>query len=60
MLNTNTLQVNEVSIWNVTGQRLLTSKNTDVIDVSSFSSGVYILKITTNNGTVITKKVIKK
>jgi len=51
-------QVNDVTIYNVTGQQVLHSKQS-VISVSNLTTGVYIVTITTADGKSETKKFIK-
>jgi hypothetical protein len=53
--------INSIEIYNSLGQRVYQSvvnSNTKTIDISSFSNGVYILGVITDNG-VIRKKIIK-
>ncbi|WP_372752093.1 Ig-like domain-containing protein [Mariniflexile sp.] len=51
-----------VEIYNVQGKLLLTKtieNNNQILDISNFNSGLYLLKIA-KEGMVITKKIIKK
>src|SRR5690554_2173053 len=53
--------INSIEIYNSLGQRVYQSvvnSNTKTIDISSFTNGVYILGVNTENG-VIRKKIIK-
>ena len=53
--------INSIEIFNSLGQRVYQEKinsNTKTIDISSFTNGVYILGVNTENG-VIRKKIIK-
>jgi hypothetical protein len=50
--------VDSVAIYNITGQKVLTTANTQNIDISSLSAGTYFIKVTGNNA-VYTKKIIK-
>ncbi|WP_313805561.1 M1 family aminopeptidase [Flavobacterium sp.] len=54
----NTMQLENVSIYNTLGQLVATNTNT-TLDVSSLSSGVHLVKIATSEGT-IHKNFIKK
>lgn len=54
----NNLVFQEATIFNVLGKKVLTSIQTS-IDVSTFSEGIYFVKINTNKG-IIYKKIIKK
>ncbi len=60
MMDTNGQRILEISVYNTTGQLIA---NPDVysnsIDLSSFSSGIYMVKITTAEN-VITKRIVKK
>ncbi|XMO85392.1 T9SS type A sorting domain-containing protein [Algibacter sp. AS12] len=52
----------KISIYNILGKQILTSpikQNSQLIDVSHLSNGVYFIKIN-KEGRVITKKIIKK
>jgi hypothetical protein len=53
----NTLELKEVTIFNVLGKQVLKSRSSS-IDISSFQKGIYFTKIITNKG-FITKKLIK-
>jgi len=53
--------INSIEIFNSLGQRVYQSvvnSNTKTIDISSFTNGVYILGVNTENG-VIREKIIK-
>ncbi len=53
--------INSIEIFNSLGQRVyhsVVNSNTKTIDISSFSNGVYILGVNTENG-VIREKIIK-
>lgn len=52
------LELNEVSLFNLLGKKVVTSKSS-FVDISSLSKGIYLVKITTNKG-LISKKIIKK
>lgn len=54
--NTN---VSEVAIYNLTGQKVLNTNQTQSIDVSQLSAGTYLLKAIDTDGKSFTKKVIK-
>jgi Zn-dependent metalloprotease/PKD repeat protein len=48
-----------VSIYNMQGNLILKSENTNIIDLQSFPTGIYIIKI--NSGSdILVKKLIKK
>ena len=53
------LQINEVSIYNIAGQEVLKTNQTDSINVSGLATGTYFLKATSANGNILTKKIIK-
>lgn len=54
----NTLNLNSAKLYNMTGQEIINTTNQD-IDMSGLKSGMYLLKLETNEGTV-TKKVLKQ
>ena len=60
MMDTNGQRILEISVYNSTGQ-LIANPETQInsIDLSSFSSGIYMIKITTAEN-VITKRIVKK
>ena len=51
--------VSNVEAFDVHGARVYQGHVSDV-DVSNWNSGIYSLRITTSNGTIVTKKIIKK
>lgn len=51
--------VSGVSIFNLTGQKVLETSQTQNIDMSDLSAGTYFVKATSNDGVVLTEKVIK-
>lgn len=55
----NSNQFVSANLYNINGS-LLQSVTTKDINLSSYPAGVYILAITLDNGTIVTKKVIKK
>ena len=48
----------DIEIYTLTGQRLYQAFGTSNIDMTSFSSGIYLIKISDQNSTT-TKRVIK-
>ena len=58
---TNKIKVNHISVYSLKGNKVIETKVTNnAIDVSSLSSGIYMLKLTLNNGTFYSKKIIVK
>lgn len=55
----NEVQITQVAVYNITGQEVLTTNQTQNINVSQLASGTYLLKATSANGTTLTKKIIK-
>ena len=55
--NSNTNFVSE--LYDITGKQVLKATNLEIIDVSEINSGVYILRIKTDNG-VVSRRVIKQ
>lgn len=53
------VQITQVTVYNITGQQVLTTNQTQNINVSQLASGTYLLKATSVNGTTLTKKIIK-
>lgn len=47
------------SVYNVAGQKLLEVSNTNKIDISNLSSGMYLLKMKDTENNSITKQIIK-
>ena len=56
--NTELLKIASINLIDITGKNLIDTSNTSSIDVSNFIKGMYILKITSENGSVISKKII--
>ncbi|MDC8001807.1 T9SS type A sorting domain-containing protein [Aequorivita todarodis] len=51
--------VNDIKIYNISGQELLRSKASDQLNVSQLSAGVYLIIIETDEG-VVRKRFVKK
>ena len=63
--NPNTLNISTIEIYSVLGNLtyqsgLNTTANTVSLDVNSLNSGIYLLKMTTENGQTINQKLIMK
>jgi len=57
---TGKMLIDEFQLFSVTGNQLLQkTNNQNELDISSFPDGVYFLRITTSEGTIV-KKIIKK
>jgi hypothetical protein len=54
------VKVEEIQVLNVTGQILSNTNSQTEVDLSKYPHGVYLLKIKLENGSSVTKKVIKK
>jgi hypothetical protein len=50
--------VSEVRIYNNIGQLILNEHNTNEINVSKLTNGIYILSVKVTSGSIIQKKVI--
>ncbi|WP_299382637.1 lamin tail domain-containing protein [uncultured Lacinutrix sp.] len=62
-INSNNLTIKSVEILDLLGRKVYNfrgSENTETYNLSNLSSSVYIAKIELSNGTVITKKAVKK
>jgi len=57
--NTNT-QINTIEIYNLTGQKVLSFNNTNAININELTNGIYMAKVFTANGSIATRKIIKK
>lgn len=53
-------KLKSVSIHSITGQKMITSKTTDLVDISSLNPGLYILIAFNERGNNITSKLVKK
>ncbi|WP_397445137.1 T9SS type A sorting domain-containing protein [Polaribacter sp. R77954] len=61
-ITSNSIEIKEISIFNVIGKRVLSTSvvgTKSTIDVSSIASGLYILKVTEGNKTATSKLVIE-
>lgn|SRR5690606_34528265 len=52
-------EVKTISVFDVNGKRVYAILENNQIDISELSSGVYILKIETKEGTVLNDKIVK-
>lgn len=52
-------EIQELSVYNNSGILILTQKSTNQLDLTNYSSGLYILKVRTSNR-VISRKLIKE
>lgn len=59
MANTG-INIKEVNVIDVTGKTVFSQSNSQAINVSNFSKGLYILKIESQNGGVATRKIVVK
>lgn len=57
--NNSALPIENVEVYSITGQKVLTSTSTQ-IDLSALNSGVYFIKLIAAKETSITKKVVKQ
>src|SRR5690606_25895867 len=53
-------EIQSYEVYNLIGQRLLSGNVNDNINLKDLSKGTYIIRLTTQEGTVITEKVIKE
>ena len=53
-------QVGELTVFNALGSPVLSSSNSNNIDLSDVRPGIYYLKLTTKGGKEIVKTIIKK
>lgn len=56
----NGVEVNHYAIYSIDGQKIMDSPASNEIEVSSLSSGIYLIKMKTNSGNEIVKRIIKK
>ena len=56
----NLAQISQVSIYNLQGQKIMESETTSTLNVSSLSTGIYMLKIDTLDSKTHTHKLVKK
>jgi len=54
-----TEQISSIEIYNLTGQKVATFNNTNTIDISNLSNGIYTAKVVAGKGGT-TKKIIKE
>lgn len=54
------LPISQISVFNLLGQRIETTKNINQIDLSKTEAGVYLLKIEDENGNYQTHKILKE
>ena len=49
-----------VEVYDFSGRMVMSNENVNSVNLNAQANGVYIFRITTNDNTVITKKVVKK
>ncbi|MDD4848724.1 MAG: DUF2436 domain-containing protein [Bacteroidales bacterium] len=49
--------INQISIYNMVGQLVETTQST-TINTASYNNGIYVIRILTNEGNVVTKRVV--
>ena len=52
--------INEVSLFDISGKRIYSGKNINQIPMGSFAQGLYILDIRTENGGRVVEKILKE
>ena len=52
-------EILELSVYNNSGTLILTQKSSNQLDLTNYSSGLYLLKVKTSNG-IISRKLIKE
>jgi len=55
-----TEQIGSIEIFNLTGQKVATFNNTNTIDISNLTNGVYFAKIITATNNPVMQKIIKE
>lgn len=53
-------EIKAIEIYNLVGQKLISSNNQKTISTSQLKSGIYLIKVLDNKANVFTEKVIKK
>ncbi|PWK17895.1 T9SS type A sorting domain-containing protein [Xanthomarina spongicola] len=54
----NKITVNSLELYNIVGKQVIKTNNVSTLDLSELSSGVYMLRVITDSGT-LTKKIIR-
>ena len=54
----NNVSARKVQLVDLTGKSIYSSNNSKAINVSKFARGLYILKVTSNDGATASKKVV--
>jgi hypothetical protein len=60
ILNNTVININKIEIYNSLGKRLKVVKEHENIDISSFSIGIYYIRIYDSEGNHTTKKIVKR
>ena len=60
MVHIEGIEVDEIQVFNMLGQKLKTVKRSNEIDMENLAEGVYLLKVTDKEGVIHTGKVMKK
>ncbi|MBQ3843408.1 MAG: T9SS type A sorting domain-containing protein [Bacteroidales bacterium] len=58
IVNINGITVAELQVYNARGQLIKTLHNTNAIPVTDFPRGIYLLRITDNQGQIVTRRIL--
>jgi uncharacterized repeat protein (TIGR01451 family) len=58
--NNSAIIIESVEVYSITGQLLFSRRNSAEINMSQLNTGIYFVKLTTEEGIAVTKKVVKK
>lgn len=53
-------ELKTITVIDVNGKKVSAVLNNNQIDISGLPSGIYMLRIVTNEGTVLNEKIVKK
>lgn len=53
-------KIKDIDIFSLTGEKLMHSAAVESLNLNQLSKGIYILKVTTENGQILTQKIIKR
>ena len=53
-------QLENISVYDISGRQIMSNNNVNTVDLTNYSNGIYIAKITAANGTTQSSRIVKR